>query len=125
MMLLHALSALPLVPGLVSNAFTALLDMMGGGSHVSPTVELASGIAAGNHPKDLMDNLGNVAAKTKHPRNYERSLHRWFRRQNLENLMPRAYDFPLTVYCKTKLTLKQNTFVQLAARVVRCALQIP
>ena len=107
-MMLLALTSLAMAvapdPGSI---FTNLMNCIGSGTHVTQTVEMAAGIAKGKFPKDLMNSLGAVASKNKCPRNYERALHRWFRRQAFAQLVPEPYSFPLTVYGKTKISMKR------------------
>ena len=109
MMMIIILSLLAVAVAPVPNAFTVLMQQIGSGTHVASAVEMAAGIAQEKYPKELMESLGNVAAKTKNPCHYERALHRWFRRQAFQELMPPAYTFPLTVYGKTKLSMKRIT----------------
>ena len=96
-----------LAPPRPPNAFERLLNMVGTGADVSQAVELANEISHGRYTKQIMDSLAEVVAKTKHKWNYERSLHRWFRKQAFAELMPQPYNFPLTVYGTTKLSMKR------------------
>ena len=107
-MMLLALNIFTVAVAPVPNSFTVLMNMVGGGGHVSESVELAAGIVEENYPKKLMKSLGEIA-KTKYTCHYERALHRWFKRQAFETLVPQSYEFPLTVYGKTKLSMKRIT----------------